>query len=213
MRPEPTGTSLTSIGLSISATTAARVLPRSRCSFISAVHHASPGCRPASNTKPGVWNYWSLRLNCLNAKFAINSRERFPLADSIRRATSQPSPSIAGRTATATNTIRCSIQNGPTDSNHTFLVANHSAASPLPTPIRAQPRTPTLPSTKRTERSANCFPARICLSDEQFLIQIRQVTSALPRHRLLDFRTDQNAPGTKYNFRDFYHQSPRLMRI
>ena len=77
-------------------------------------------------------------------------------AASIRPATSTPSPSTAGRTATHPNTTRCWIRTCRRSNAPTSSAARRSAASRLPIRIRALPPTPIQPSTRLIARSTSC---------------------------------------------------------
>ena len=90
----------------------ARARRTSRCWSAWCARRASPGCRSATRTGPGSTTSSTPRSRLSSAISATSWPHPRSAAASIRRATSRRSPSIAGRTATPTNTIRCSIRNG-----------------------------------------------------------------------------------------------------
>jgi len=105
----------------------------------------------------------------MNAIFAISSTASSAPAASRRRATSPPSPSIAGRTAMPTNTIRYSIRIGRPARRRMSSAAHASDASR--SPIRTPPPRP-IPTRRSIRRIApfrSCFrPARSVASGAIF---------------------------------------------
>jgi spermidine dehydrogenase len=66
----------------------------------------------AINTKPAAWNFWSRHSKTSNARRGTSLRAFSRPAASTRRKTFKPSPSIAGRTDTDTNTTPCLTRTG-----------------------------------------------------------------------------------------------------
>ena len=80
-------------------------------------------------------------------------------ASGYAEATSPPSPSIAGRTATPTNTIRCSIRTGRRARRRMSSAAHASDASRLPIQMPALPPIPTRRSIKPIAPCRSCYSA------------------------------------------------------
>ena len=137
----------------ITATSSESARRHRRLSAAALARRADPGAHGAHALPPGLPEHeqnragraelLATRSRPSSATSAISSAARSRTAASIRRATSPPSRSIAGRTAMRRNTTRCSIPTCRRRSSRTSSAARASAESPSPIPIPAAPPTPT----------------------------------------------------------------------
>ena len=110
-------------------TTPARRLPRIPWWCTCSGFRSCRVCRREISSAPGARICWQPRSRPSSATCAISSGVPWPTVDSIRRATSRRSRSIAGRTAMLVRPMTCTTRSGAMTRRPSWSAANASDAS------------------------------------------------------------------------------------